>query len=264
MGKRFKRWLASASLILVFSSPATAGIDRIDFKYTSMTHLGFSGSLASIDLDSKETMDLIANQLRSSGVTVTGISEGQVRFVQTEGDKACENWSNSIFRAELAAFAENKPKDYKRLNRSGQPVGCSVPKASWIQYAYSAQKMERGRSFTINGVVDRSVTFNQGGVRPSFGTIFNGYNIANIVTMVPTNSSFVANFQTMFIVHVWRDEHDEKTSVFVLALPKSDGVEASPGRSIGSIYRPYIDGRIEQTAAQNILSFVTQKAIMGK
>ncbi len=262
--KCVKSCLLLVALLLGHTSPAFAAIDKIDFKYTSMTHLGFSGSITTIDLDPKDVMDLIAKYLRSSGVTVTGISENQVRLFQTEGDKACENWSNSIFHAELAAFSTNKMKNYKSINRENPPLGCFVDKSSWIQYAFSALKMERGESYTINGAIDRSVKFNQVGSRISFGTIFNGYNNTNIMTSVPTNSSFVANFQTIFFVHIWRDENEKKTSVFVLALPKSGDLEASPGASIGSTYRPYVDGLIEQTAAQNILSFVTQKAIMGK
>lgn len=252
------------AIALTFSAPAQAGIDVIDFKYTSIAHLGFSGSVATTPQGPKETLELVANFLRSSGVTVTKISEGKTKLTQTDGDRACEAWVHAIYRAEWSAFARNKLKEYKKIDRSGQPAGCSAPKASWIQYAYTAQTMETGVSYAITGIIDRPITFSENGVRPSFGSIFNGYGMANMLSMVPTQTSRTANFQTFFFIQIWKSDTDDRTSVFALGIPRSDGVEAGPKTSIGAFYRPYADGRIESAAVSNILSFVTQKAITGK
>jgi len=257
-------WGSSLLFALACSAPANAGIDRIDFKYTSIAHLGFDGSVVTTPQDPKETLDLVANFLRSNGVTVSKIEEGKVRLFQTDGDRACEVWVHSIYNAEWAAYSRNKYREYKKINRSGMPAGCSIPKASWIQYAYSAQEMNNGVSYTINGIIDRPVTFTQSGVRPSFSAIFNGYATANMISMVPTQTSRTANFQTFFFIQIWKDSTDERTSVFAFGIPRSDGVEAGPNVSIGALYRPYADARIESAAVGNILSVVAQKAITGK
>lgn len=262
--KKGSLWGFSALTALIFSAPANAGIDRIDFKYTSIAHLGFSGSVVTTPRDPKETLDEVANFLRSSGVTVTKIEEGKTRIFQTDADRSCEVWLNSVFRAEWSAFSRNKRNEYKKIDRKGYPVGCTVSKPSWVQYAYTAQTMEGGVSYSINAIVDRPITFTESGVRPSFGTIFSGYNTANILSMVPTQSSRTTNFQTFFFIHIWKASTDDRTSVFALAVPRSDGVEARPGVSIGAFYRPYADGSIESTAVGNVLSFVSQKAITGK
>lgn len=256
----------SVSLViaLTLSVPAHAGIDRIDFKYTSLAHLGFGGSVVTTPQDPQETLDLVANFLRSNGVTVTKIEEGKNRFTQTEGDRACEAWVHAIYKAEWSAFSRNKLKEYKKIDRSGQPAGCSSPKNHWVQYGYSVRPMETGVSYTIQGLIDRPITFNQSGVRPSFSTIFSGYSTANVIGMVPTLSSNTTNFQTTFVIQIWKDASDDRTSVFALAAPRADGVEPGPGASIGHFYRPYADGTIESVAVGNILSFVTQKAITGK
>lgn len=254
------------STLMAFTLPssANAGMLKIDFKYPSIAHLGFGGSVVTTPRDPKDTLDDVANFLRSSRVTVTKIEEGKNRIIQTEGDRACEAWTHSIFSQEWSAFSRNKIKEYKKIDRSGYPAGCSVPKASWVQYAFTAQTMETGVSFSIQGIVDRPLTITESGVRPSFSTIFSGYHTANMLSMVPTQSSHTANFQTFFFVQIWKASGDDKTSVFALAIPRSDGVEAQPKATIGAYYRPYADGRIESTAVGNVLSFVAQKAITGK
>lgn len=258
-------WWGIAPIIAVtFSAPAIAGIDRINFNYTSIAHLGFGGSVVTTPQDPKQTLDLVANFLRSNGVTVTKIEEGKTGLTQTEGDRSCEAWAHSIYRAEWSAFSRNKFKEYKKIDRSGMPAGCSSPKASWLQYAYTPRVMETGVSYTINGLIDRPVTFNESGIRPSFGTIFSGYSMANVISMVPTQSSRTSNFQTFFVIQIWKDASDDRTSVFALGIPRSDGVQAGPNISIGALYRPYADARIESAAVGNILSVVTQKAITGK
>jgi hypothetical protein len=264
MFRKISWWSVPLVIALTISAPANAGIDKIDFKYTSMAHLGFGGSVVTTPQDPKQTLDLVANFLRSNGVTVTKIEEGKTGLTQTEGDRACEAWVHAIYKAEWSAFSRNKFKEYKKIDRSGQPAGCSSPKASWIQYAYSARTMETGVSYTINGLIDRPITFNESGIRPSFSTIFSGYSTANVISMVPTQSSRTANFQTFFFIQIWKDASDDRTSVFALGIPRSDGVEAGPNASIGAFYRPYADARIESAAVGNILSFVTQKAITGK
>jgi hypothetical protein len=264
MSKKLFLWALSSPFVLSLSTPANAGIDKIDFKYSSISHLGYAESVTTTPSTPKDSLEFVANFLRSSGVTVTKISEGQARFFQTEGDKGCEAWTHSIIRAEWAAFSRNKLKEYKKIDRSGQPAGCSVPKASFIQYGYSAENSIDVTSYTIEAIVDRPANFNQSGVRPSFGTIFNGFNMASVIGMVPTQSSYSVNFQTRLVVHIWRGSQDARTSVFVLGIPVSDGIEARPGASIGSLYRPFADGLIEKRAAENILSFVAQNAIMAK
>jgi hypothetical protein len=264
MSKKLFLWALVSPFALSLSTPANAGIDRIDFKYASIAHLGYAESVTTTPSTPKDSLELIANFLRSSGATVTKISEGDTRVFQTEGDKACEAWVQSIFRAEWAAFARNKLKEYKKINRTGSPAGCSVPKPSPIQYGYSAANSSDVESYTIEAIADRPANFNQSGVRPSFGSIFNGFNIASVISMVPTQSSYSVNFQTSLIVHIWRDSKEATTSVFVIGIPMSDGVKASPGMSIGSLYRPFADGQIEKRAAENILSFVAQNAIMAK
>lgn len=121
-----------------------------------------------------------------------------------------------------------------------------------------------GVSYSIVAIADRPIEINEGGVRSSFGTIFSGNSISNVLSMVPTQSSRTVDFKTNFLIQIWKFDRSDETEVFAVAIPESGGVPAGPGASIGAFYRPYSDGRIESVAVRNVLSFVTQKAITGK
>jgi hypothetical protein len=244
------------------AAPASAGMTTVDFKYNSLTHLGFQKSVVQTTATPAETVDQVANFLRSSGASVTSINESSVQLMQTVGDRECERWSHSIFQAEFAAFNANSIRQYRRIDRTQQPASCGLSKPSWLQYGYSAVLRSGGSGFQLTAVVDRSVNFSQRVMRPAFSSIFGSSFSANVWSMVPSDVTSNVNFETEFLVIIWRSEADSKTSVFALAAPRSGGVASGPGASIGYAFRGLADGQIETVAAQSLLTYVVQKALV--
>lgn len=243
------------------AAPANAGMTVVDFKYNSLTHLGFNGSVAQTAAQPAEAADLIASFLRANGASVTTLEESSVRLFQTPSDADCERWSHSIFQAEIASFKANKLNQYKKIDRTAQPAGCSVPKSSWLQYGYSTEEIAGGSGYRITAVADRSVKITQGRVRPVFSAIFGTYSTTNMWSMVPSTIQKDVNFETHFEVLLWRGATETKTTVFVLASPTSDGVVPAPNHTIGYAHHRLADGAIESVAARNLLTFVIQKDI---
>jgi hypothetical protein len=246
---------------LSLATPAYAGFDVIDFKYNSLTHIGFKGSVVQTTATPAEAADLVASFLRSEGASVTSLEPSTAKLSQTAADADCERWSQSIFQAEFAAVAANSLKQYKKIDRTGQPAGCSAPGKNWLQYGYSVGKLSAGSGYRLTAVVDRSINVSQRVVRPAFSTIFSGFSSASMWSMVPSNIQTDVNFQTNFEVLLWRDAGDSTTSVFVLASPESNGLVPGPGSSIGYLYRNLADGRAESVAARNLLTYVVQKSL---
>lgn len=253
--------VSACALALAAAYPAQAGLTRVDFKYTSLAHLGFQGSIAESSFSVPESVDLIANFLRSNGASVTAVKEFKTGFEQTPGDRECEAWSQSIFRTEQSAIRANKWKLYKKIDRSGMPGGCNKAMTSWLQYAFSQKDIPEGEGFFVEAVIDRSLNVTRSYVSPMFTGISGSHGSASMWSMVPRNTSSSVNLETRLIIHVWKETADRKTSVFAIALPRMGQVEAAPGASVGADFFEATNGTAETMAVQNLLSYVTQKSL---
>jgi len=246
---------------LLISSPAVAGFSKIPFKYSSLTHLSYEGSLVRTTASVEETVDLLATFLRSNGASVTGIRESGNKIIQTKSDRVCEKWTNLILRAEFAAFDANKYQQFKQIDRTRVPPECSA-KPSWLQYGYSAIPMHGGPGFQVTAILDRSVDLTRPTSRIAYSSILGQYSSAGAWSVLPSNVTTRQSFETQFVIFVWRDAGENTTSVYAIAVPRANGIEASPDASIGYALRHFADGKIESVAIQNILSFVTQKSLV--
>lgn len=249
--------------ILVTPQAARADFSRIPFKYTSLTHLGFQGSVIRTALAPGEVMDILATHLRSNGAMITDIQEYRSRLIQTDADRECERASNQIFSAEFSAYNANSFRQFRRIDRSGVEPLCQ-PKPSWLQYGYTVQPFDQGAGYQILAVVDRSVDLSQRTTRLGFSSIFTGGFPAGIWSTIPSTEVRRLDLQTIFNIVIWRSSEEEQTSVFVLGVPRSDGVEADPSASIGYPFRSFADGSIEATAARNLLTLVVQRSITAR
>lgn len=248
--------------VALLPSPARADFTRVNFEYTSLAHLGFAGSTLQVPFDAATTVDMLGDFLRSGGANVGSVGEALVKQYQTPSDKVCEAWTHAVYRAEWASYDRNKFRDYKKIDRK-QPTECLPAKAHWLQYGFSVETFtaDAGAGYRIVASVDRSVSHTANVMRPSFSAIFGERATANMWTMVPSSITTTIPFETALIVHVWRKKEDSRTSIFVIGVPKSGAIEAAPGAGIGYPLRGLADGKIEASAVQNLLSYMSQKSI---
>lgn len=252
-----------AIAILTVSRPAEAGFTKVDFRYTSLTHLNVSNSSAVSRLTPAATVDIMADFLRSQGAQIISIKENSVKVVQTQGDRDCELWSNKIFLEELSIFRAGSYKRYKKIDRSSMPAGCSSPKPTWVMYGHSRRALNSGEGFHMVAVLDRSFSMTSGVMRPKFSSIFSASGSAGVWSMTPSSIASNVNFETVLSIFVWREAGDKASNVFAFAFPRSGGIEAGPAASIGPAFLPYADGKIEAAAVGNLLSFVVQKSLVA-
>ena len=246
---------------MAVGSPASAGMSRIDFKYTSLAYLGFTGSVVRVPFDVPTTVDMLANFLREGRASIRDIKDNPTAFSQTQVDVICEGWIRSIYAREWAAYDQNKYSEYKKIVRK-EPAECTLPKPHWIQYGFSVKTIppESGRGMQITASIDRTISQTSTAARPMFSAFF-GANAGNAISMVPSTVTSTLPFETVLLINIWKHKGDQ-TSVFVIGLPKSGNVEASPGAGVGYDLRAVADGSLEANAVQNVLSYLKQKALV--
>ena len=262
MGRKAVKW-AVAGLIFASSHSAFAGISKIEFRYTSLTHLGFANSQTDAPFIANDTAQTLAGFLRSQGVTVVGFDENAFYPIQTQGDRDCEKWTLTIHHAELAAIRRNKWNDYKKIDRSKMPMGCQ-PKAHWLQYGFTQKALEIDRGFLISGVANRSIDYSRGGQRPSFSAIFGPSGSLTRWSMLPGERNYSRNFSTKIFIQVWPKPDEKGSQILVWAIPSSDGIDAAPGSSIGRDFHRQVDGTIESAAVRNVIAYLDQLSFGAK
>lgn len=234
---------------------------RIDFKYTSLSHLGFGQSVTRTKKPPRVLVDELSNFLRASGVQVTRVDASPLAFVQTPDNATCETVVNAIVRQEQAAFRANSFKAYKRIDKSQAGPACAKSVGSWVQYGFTAVAVKSGEGFTIRGTLDRSMTSEQPYTRPTFSSLFANGRAIQGWTMSPATQAVHTNLQTNFYIYIWRATEDQHTSVLAYAIPQSDRIEAHPGASTGPQMLNLIDGHFEANGVKSILAYVQQKDI---
>lgn len=253
---------AGCAALLALAAPAEAGFARIDFKYTSLAHLGFAGSVISSPLPPNAAVNLLADFLRAGGATVTGIDHTRTKFFQTDADRACERWTLSLYRQEWQAFDQNKVSIYKKIDRKA-PAECELPKHSWMQYGYSVEHIGEadGDGFLISAVVNRDINITNHYMAPSFMTAFGGGVATNIWGNLPATATSTIPFASQYVVAVWRTKTDTTTHIVAIGIPESGSVRAGPGAWVGAGLRAVSDGGLEAVGVKSILAYVAQKGL---
>ncbi|MGZ9897044.1 hypothetical protein [Shewanella gaetbuli] len=220
-----------AAILVVLNLTACAnGFSRVDFKYTSASHLNFKQSSLNMSLPPDELVAQLSNSFSRQGARVLIREQLDHILKPTLDSYGCWEAKRAITEQEFAAFTKNSFSDYKNINRDF-PYKSRNLKLNCNQYE---QVTVKDANSWLLMVEFPPVTANKTIYRPSVNNFFiasqsthmNGFSISE----VPENVS-IQIFTRLYIF--LRAMPNGGSEVYLEARPVSGQVEASDGASIG-------------------------------
>lgn len=236
--------LSAMVILAALTSSCAQQIVRVDFKYSSLSHMSFRESMTTLNSQPSDLVYKLSDAFRRQGATVIERKKLDYYLAVTDDADACWAASNEIYQQEIASYRNNKYSEYQRIDRKKPFKKRSIRTDCTIFTNSSAPLLDSWLLVVEFPARSASTTV----YTPNLDSFFVFGQSGSIQGLSETRTPQQVGMQitTRLYIWAWRTSDDKKTNVYLEGRPVSGQLEAAPGNSIGWQWWQISDGYQEQ------------------
>jgi hypothetical protein len=243
-------------LVSLALTGCATNFSRVPFKYTNLAHMNYRDAMISVSRMPEELVFDLSEAFRHNGANV--LERTKLKFIISENSDAQKCWEATyeIFQQEFAAYRANNFPMFNSIDRE-KPFTSRQIKNN-CTYFSNINVLETESWFLLVELPPR--TSQTTVYQPTMDNFFlfgqnktvQGFSTSYIPEQVAISIS------TKIYIWAWRPAGEQKTRVYLHAIPVSGQIEAKVGNSIGYSWWQIANGYSEQQTVRNYISLIQE------